>query len=623
MPSKIQKTWEERLRLAKEKKDEWMTKFKVELARQYWEGFQNNYGYAEAEWITVNRIYSHLQAQLPMLYSMDPYFYVKLKKSFDSLTDEDVQAWTQSGNIPPAIVAMEKKSKGRQAMLNYLKVELGFKSKIRLAILDAHFAFGVCIDRRASDMQKHPHAGEPILDDNGNPVKDEATGQTMLYPEKKPVNERYEMDRVHPDDIFFDADAGPLEDSWKAIFQRLVMTKKEAMDDPRFNSKVVANIKGTRRKSQKESEKRSGLVGVLRDAYGKPDPEEEYLEIYAAYDIVKREFLFLCEGAEDVLMKSRSLPLGIEKHPFSFLRFTLRDNSPYPLPPVFNAMDPQREVSLSRSHRMTHRKRFNRKYVLNTTAFEHPEEALSKLESGSDGTVLEARMNADAAVQPIQDAPLDQQQILEMQALDNDIVEALGSPGNARGVANADSATEADILDKRLEVREGDKLSIVVDFIIDIARKLDMLVQAHIDKDEAVRIIGPEGEAWQLIRTTDYDKINGEYEYSVNVGASQPRLPHLERAQFTAFMSQVVIPFPHILTKPNTMKRIAEMFHIEDETMVEELRQLGLAIMSGAMPMPGGQGGGPSDNPVASLMGAAGGFGGGTMNGGGAPTLMQ
>jgi hypothetical protein len=89
-------------------------------------------------------------------------------------------------------------------------------------------------------------------------------------------------------------------------------------------------------------------------------------------------------------------------------------------------------------------------------------------------------------------------------------------------------------------------------------------------------------------------------------------------------MSQVVIPFPHILTKPQTMKRIAEMFHIEDETMVEELRQLGLAIMSGQMPMPGGgQGGGSEDNPVAMLMGAAQGPLGGNANGGGAPALTQ
>ena len=44
---------------------------------------------------------------------------------------------------------------------------------------------------------------------------------------------------------------------------------------------------------------------------------------------------------------------------------------------------------------------------------------------------------------------------------------------------------------------------------------------------------------------------------------------------------------------------------IEDEAALEEFRLLGQKIMSGMMPMPGGQGGGPSDNPVAAVMGSA------------------
>jgi hypothetical protein len=145
----------------------------------------------------------------------------------------------------------------------------------------------------------------------------------------------------------------------------------------------------------------------------------------------------------------------------------------------------------------------------------------------------------------------------------------------------------------------------------------------HIDRDEAVKITGPQGEFWQVVRETDYEKIEGEFEYSVNLGASRPRLPDIERAQWIAFMSQVVIPFPHILTSPQIMKRMAEMFHIEDEAAIEEFRQLGLKIMSGQMPMPGGQGGGPSDNPIAAVLGAALGPQGGNAGGGGAPMGMQ
>ena len=145
-----------------------------------------------------------------------------------------------------------------------------------------------------------------------------------------------------------------------------------------------------------------------------------------------------------------------------------------------------------------------------------------------------------------------------------------------------------------------------------------MLVQFHIDRDEAVKITGPQGEFYQTIKQDDYEAIQGEFQYSVNVGSTQPRLPDIERAQWIAFLSQVVVPLPHILTKPSVMKRIAEMFHIEDEAALEEFRELGEAILNGQVPAPGQTGGGPSNNPIAEVLGAAGGPGGGNANGGGA-----
>jgi hypothetical protein len=604
MASELQKTWEDRIARAKKAREKWAEQFKTQMGRDYFEGRQNP-GYPADEWITVNKIYSHLQAQLPLLYSMDPYFYVKLKKSFQI--------------DPTSIAQMEQKGKIRQAMLNYLKGELHLKEKARLGIQDAHFEYGILKVRRASDSKKHPHAGKPITNEDGEEVKDPETGAAMVYPEQLPVNERYELCRVHPCDFLFDEDAGPLEDSWGWLAHHRCMSKAEALKDPTFNKKAVRSIQGKARSDEGKKEK-GGLLTRLFSGT-RENQEEIFIDVWEVYDLKKREFLTLAEDAEDLLIEPRTCPPGIEKHPFSILRFTLRDNSPYPIPPVSPALDPQKEYCLSRSRRLTHRKRFNRKYEVVTNKLVDPDTAMSKIESGEDGTCIEVQMAG--AVNPIQDAPLDQQEIIELQMMNSDLVEALGTPGNARGVADSDSATEASILDKRLEVREGDRLSMVVDWIVDIARKLDMLVQTHIDKDEAVRITGPQGEFWQVVKEADYGGIQGEFEYSVNLGASQPRLPDIERSQWIAFMSQVVIPFPHILTSPSIMKRMAEMFHLEDEAAIEEFRQLGLKIMSGQMPMPGGQGGGASDNPIAAVMGAALGQQGGNTNGGGAPTVTQ
>lgn len=99
MASDVQKRWEERIARAKKKREAWENEFRTQLGRAYFEGKQNP-GYPADEWITVNKIYSHLQAQLPMLYSMDPYFYVKLEKWFSALTPQDMAA-LQQGQTPP------------------------------------------------------------------------------------------------------------------------------------------------------------------------------------------------------------------------------------------------------------------------------------------------------------------------------------------------------------------------------------------------------------------------------------------------------------------------------------------------------------------------------------------
>lgn len=613
MATELQKSWEQKIFRAKECRKAWADQFRVQMGRDYFEGNQNP-GYPENEWISIPKIYSHLKAQLPFLYSMDPYFYVKVRKTHqENLAEMGQEEFQEALNV------MEKRGKVRQSFLNYLKVELKIKPKARLAIQDGMFAYGVLKSRYASDLEKHPNAGDSILDDQGEEQKDPDTGETMVYPDTLPVNKRYEAIRIHPDDFVFDEDAGPLEDSWSFLAQRIRMTKEEVLASPLYRRSAAKTV-APKAKDDPEKDKGIFMSWFAKKATGK-EKQDDYVDVWEIYDLKKNETLTIAENAEDVLIKPRSLPPGIEGHPFSLLRFTLRDNSPYPIPPVSPAIDPQKEVSLSRSRWLTHRKRFDRKYEVNVLALEDADTEIDKFEMGGDGIVLRKTISGEAFT-PIKDAPLDQQGVQELIALDNDVVEALGTPGNARGVANSDSATEASILDSRLDVREGDSLSLVVDWILDFARKLDQLVQFHIDRTQAVKIAGPEGEFWQLVKQEDYEEIEGEFEYSVNVGASRPRLPDIERAQLMAFFQQVIIPLPHILTQPATMKRMAELFHIEDDAMIEELRRMGEKILSGELPTPGQQGGGPSNNPISQVIGAALGQQGGNANGGGSPMVQ-
>ena len=78
--TELQTKWEERIQDAVKVRDEWAKEFRVDMGRDYFEGKQNP-GYPADEWITIPKIYSHLQAQLPFLYSMDPSCYFKLNRS--------------------------------------------------------------------------------------------------------------------------------------------------------------------------------------------------------------------------------------------------------------------------------------------------------------------------------------------------------------------------------------------------------------------------------------------------------------------------------------------------------------------------------------------------------------
>ena len=612
--SDIQKKWEERIERGKCFKDEDFTKpFKVELGRDYFEGKQNP-GWPENEWLTINKIYSHIKAQLPVLYAIDPYFYVKLKKSYKP--------------DPMSVVTMEQKGKMRQAYLNYLKGETELKTKARMSIQDAFFAYGVIKTHFTAEEIENPDAGQPMLDDDEIEMIDPETGQLILEPDTIPINERYKVTRIHPDNLIFPEHSGPLDDEWPWIAERFVISKAQAKKN-KWISKTALDDAPTKTKAEAEKDKKKGFFSVFstKTDSDKKTSDQEYYVGYEIYDLENSEWLIIIEDAKSPAKDPGPLPKGTEDHPYSILRFTLRDKSPYPIPPVSQALDPQKELNMARSRIMTHRKRFNRKYVLSRQFFSDPDDAASKLTYGEDGTVLTTDAgDARMAVSAIQDAQLDQQTYLEISALNGDLVETLSTSGEARGLPQADSATQAALIDKRLEVREGDMLSQVVDWVTDIARKLDQLVQAHITEDEAVKIYGPQGEFWEMVKSTDYQAIDGEFEYSVNVGAMLPRLPQTERAQWMAFL-QVLMGFPHLMTSKHFMTQMAELHHIEDENMVEELRQIGLQIMQGSMPMPGGGGGSqagvPEDNAITKVLGAALGDQGGNANGGGAESLQQ
>lgn len=598
----LQQTWEDKISRAKDVRKKWKADFSVDLGYEYFEGKQKDSTYSDTDWITINNIYSHVKSQLPTLYDADPWFYIKLRRTFDP--------------NPMNIVMWEKRGKVRSSMINYLKEELKLKDKMRLSIQDAFFKYGVIKTHYHSESADNPDFGKPMFGEGGEQLFGDDSNP-LLEPEIIPINGRYKITRILPDDILWDEDAGSLEDDWKWIAQRIRMTLSQAKNNPNFKKLALKKLEGKGGSSDPElrarDERKKG-----NDVKGRSESmpekksgkdEDELISFWEIYNIENLTWLVIAEDGEIPVMDASKLPKGIEKHPYSILRFTLREDSAYPIPNISQGLPVAGEYNKARSDIQKHRKRFNRKYEasIQHVGSDNTDE-LSKLESGDDGTVI--KVHQTGGILPIKDAPLDQMRYQELGFLKSEMIELLGgSSPESRGIAGADSATQAGILDKRLEVKEGDAMSMVIDFATNIARKLDQLVQSHIERDEAVKVTGPQGEFWELIRTEDYEEIAGEYQYSVNTGSTIPRLPQIERASWQAFLG-LLANFPQLLLSKRFLKVTAEQHHIEDEAMVEELHQLGVQMMSGQMPQPGAQGsqaGVGEERPVSAAGGQAGG----------------
>ena len=244
-----QTTWEDKIFRAKKVRENWKALFKVDVGRTYMDG-QQNPGYVEAEWITINKIYSHLKATLPSLYAADPYFYVKVSKSY-------------SPN-PTDIAMFEKRGKIRQSMLNYIKKEIKLKPKVRLCILDAHFAYGIAKIHHQANLVENKDAGKQMQGDEGDFLLDD-NGESILEPDYIPINERYCVTRIHPDDFLWDEDAGPLEDSWVWVAQKIDTTYKKIKKDGRYDKKAVKLLEGkSPEKGQEEQDREARKKGDIK-----------------------------------------------------------------------------------------------------------------------------------------------------------------------------------------------------------------------------------------------------------------------------------------------------------------------------------------------------------------------
>jgi len=296
------------------------------------------------------------------------------------------------------------------------------------------------------------------------------------------------------------------------------------------------------------------------------------------------------------------------------------------MPPVYNWLSPQDEINETREMQRTHRRRFTRRYTSMKGNIDQTE--LDKLETGGDGVV--ALSNVNKPLEAVPDAPLDRSNTVEELALaKEDFMQISGVGQAARGEATGDTATEANIVNQRLQIRETRARVQVAGWLGDICRimlltlrekmQLPMLVKLNTDPyagDQQGLVKSVEG--WAQITSEQLGDL--DVDVKVDVSSLSPVSEDQQRAQWTqvlgmltnpALMALLMQPNPASPMEPSPLLRKTLAFYgIKSEQEIREIMRVGQQVwmqqammgMGGGGPQPSmGQPGQPAGLPAGPM----------------------
>ena len=474
------KRWFERITTAEKVRERWDQRFDPSKLERYWEGFQwGSTPEMEAfKKYTINLVFGTIEAEKPSLMFVQPK--VKLTPR-PTKADDDLSTLREQAEFCQNTV---------QSFID--KPTTDFKAQTDLALHESYFRYGVVEIGYSADWIDNPNAGKPLLksdakdpilgDDNQpvpQPAKIPRDGSETIYIKRIPaksflVSVSSKNSLTQNDWVAYD--------EWHYIEDVKQNPYYENTAELRASGSISEKLRGGEMLTPDELERRHGMV-----------------RLWKIWDLRAKRRYVLAEGHTKFLQDGKEY----KTLPFAVLKFFERLDDFYPLPVTFNWKGPQDELNETREMQRVHRRRFTRRYTYRKNSIEKTE--LEKLESGEDGVYAEhlGAPNEQPLI-PVPDAPLDGAVWNNLGAVKEDFTQVTGSPGENRGLPQSSTATQANIINTRTQIRESAARTKVASWLAEIARimlevlrekmTLPFWIQEHVD-------LTGEGKQEEIIET--------------------------------------------------------------------------------------------------------------------------
>ena len=549
------KVWQGRVEAADKITKAWEDKYKCDELYKYYLGHQ--WGAEQEGNYVINHFFAGIETQLPSQLFYHPRYIVKARPS----------------QVDDQFSVAEDRAKLQEDTLNTFVTDprLCFMSTVEEAVLEKWFRFGVVEVGYTADFMDNPNAGKPILKENGE-VEVGSDGSPVLQPDFLPPTSENLYIKYIPAANFRTSvrSSQRLQQlDWCGYFEWVY--PEDIKRDKRYkNTKDIAT------------------AGKLKDMNSSLDDEDaakrDMVKLWKILDIRGGQRLVFCDGGEKFLLEEDvdKLNDGTPCIPFAVLKPTPRLGEFLPLPPSFNWRSPQDELNESRNMQKIYR----RKLVPKFGAAGSVED--TEIAKFLEPVVQVIRLANQEALWPINMPPADAALMRSIPNTKDDLQIIQGTSSEQKGVSEAETATQANIIDTHARIRESRAKVQMATWLAEIGTLMLYYLRNRMALPFWVRRnVDPFGqnvlmetlsvaETWQKIQASELGELSGDV--TVDVESISPISEAAERQDWLTAMG-VIAQNPLILADDVLLRKTMGYFGVRSDKELASLKRMGTMII--------------------------------------------
>lgn len=560
MPKQIiqDNVWRDRLEAADRYYKQWEGLFKCKILEQYYEGImwksQRELGYNP---YVINKFFENIAIKIAGFIPTFPIFQVSPK------------AANSQYDLEQAINSAQLKEDTLNTICQDNRMH--FAEELEMAYKDSFCRFGMVEVGYSADWIINPNAPKPLL----NKDTDRFIGsepKVKQEPEEIPVNERIFIKHISAKRFR----VGGIDHkylnrcTWCGYFDFIDRNDLMAMKGLMNRDKIPMIPASTEALDSEVNDRNT--ENLKRDA----------LKIWHLWDLkADLQLLVLEPGVTIFQRKCKRLPL-FDYRPDR--RVTTEGF--YPVPPAFNWLSPQDEINETREMLRAHRRRFVRKFQV--VEGQMDDEELEKFETAPDGGVVKVK-SADA-ITPIQNADLGTALTEAIQTSGDDLDRIAGVAQEDRGIPDRTTATQAEIVQNRGQIREQKEQLRLVYWFSNIGREILLTVRDKFVLGLYVKLGSPEGENFlgevqedqQAEKYVSSEDLNDGYDFRIQVDVTSlsSTAQADEQKKFLMFIS-VLQQYPLISFSPILVREAAYRIGYRNMKAIKEFQKMALLMQMG------------------------------------------